>query len=54
MVGLGIITVLESLAGIVAAVGVVLIVKHLSHPPYGMFAKAKAWAMLGALCAIVV
>lgn len=53
MVGLGIITVLESLAGMVAAMGVVLMVKHLSHP-YEMFAKGKAWAMLGALCTIVV
>ena len=53
MVGLALITLLESLAGITAAFGIVLMVKHLSHP-YAAFAKGKAWAMLGALCAIAV
>jgi predicted small integral membrane protein len=53
MVGLALITLLESLAGITAAFGMVLMVKHLGHP-YAAFAKGKAWAMLGALCAIAV
>lgn len=53
MLGLACITLLESLAGIAAALGIVLMVKHLSHP-YAQFAKGKAWAMLGALCAIAV
>jgi predicted small integral membrane protein len=51
--GLAIITTLESLAGIAATVGVVLMLKHLGHS-YTAFAKGKAWAMLGALCAIAV
>ncbi|MNE72169.1 hypothetical protein D3C80_1680880 [compost metagenome] len=47
------ITVLESVAGITAALGVVLMLKHLGHS-YAAFARGKAWAMLGALCAIAV
>ncbi|MBI3310358.1 MAG: DUF2165 domain-containing protein [Serratia liquefaciens] len=53
MLGLACITLLESLAGIAAALGIVLMLKHLGHP-YAQFAKGKAWAMLGALCAIAV
>ncbi|WP_199635373.1 DUF2165 family protein [Serratia sp. PAMC26656] len=53
MVGLALITLLESLAGIMAAFGIALMVKHLGHP-YAAFAKGKAWAMLGAFCAIAV
>ncbi|AEF44540.1 Protein of unknown function DUF2165, transmembrane [Serratia sp. AS12] len=53
IVGLALITLLESLAGITATFGIVLMVKHLGHP-YAAFAKGKAWAMLGALCAIAV
>ncbi|CAI1527726.1 Predicted small integral membrane protein (DUF2165) [Serratia quinivorans] len=52
-VGLAIITLLESVAGITAAFGVVLMLKHLGHS-YAAFARGKAWAMLGALCAIAV
>ncbi|WP_454889289.1 DUF2165 family protein [Serratia quinivorans] len=52
-VGLATITLLESVAGIAAAFGVVLMLKHLGHS-YAAFARGKAWAMLGALCAIVV
>ena len=53
MVGLALITLLESLAGIAATLGIVLMVKHMGHP-YATFARGKAWAMLGALCAIAV
>ncbi|MFK3841383.1 MULTISPECIES: DUF2165 family protein [Serratia] len=53
MLGLVFITLLESLAGITATLGIVLMVKHLGHS-YAAFAKGKAWAMLGALCAIAV
>lgn len=52
-VGLAIITLMESVAGITAAFGVVLMLKHLGHS-YAAFARGKAWAMLGALCAIAV
>ena len=53
MVGLAFITLLESLAGIAATLGIVLMVKHRGHS-YATFARGKAWAMLGALCAITV
>ncbi|CAI0967465.1 Predicted small integral membrane protein (DUF2165) [Serratia quinivorans] len=52
-VGLAMITLLESVAGIAAGFGVVLMLKHLGHS-YAAFARGKAWAMLGALCAIAV
>lgn len=52
-VGLAMITLLESVAGITAAFGVLLMLRHLGHS-YAAFARGKAWAMLGALCAIAV
>ncbi|MEQ4958859.1 DUF2165 family protein [Enterobacter hormaechei] len=52
-VGLAVITSVEALAGIFASVGVVLML--VSYPrSYHKFAVGKAWAMLGATCAILV
>ncbi|HHU4142827.1 TPA: DUF2165 family protein [Serratia marcescens] len=53
MLGLAVITTLETLAGLFAAPGVVLMIGRL-RGPYAAFAKGKAWAMLGAICAIAV
>ncbi|AQT63436.1 hypothetical protein B0W01_05235 [Serratia marcescens] len=53
MLGLAVITTLETLAGLFAAAGVVLMIGRLKGP-YADFAKGKAWAMLGAICAIAV
>lgn len=53
MLGLAVITALETLAGLFAAAGVALMIGRLKGP-YAAFAKGKAWAMLGALCAITV
>lgn len=52
-VGLGAITTMETLAGILAMIGVLKMVMSLGRD-YSAFAKGKAWAMLGALCAISV
>lgn len=46
MLGLAVITTLETLAGLFAAAGVVLMIGRLKGP-YAAFAKGKAWAMLG-------
>lgn len=53
MLGLAIITTMESLAGILGALGVVMMVIRLKSP-YTVFANGKSYAMLGALCAIAV
>ncbi|MDP8619471.1 DUF2165 family protein [Serratia marcescens] len=53
MLGLAVITTLETLAGLFAAAGVVLMIGRFKDP-YAAFAKGKIWAMLGALCAIAV
>ena len=53
MLGLAVITTLETLAGLFAAAGVVLMIGRL-RGPYAAFAKGKARAMLGAICAIAV
>ncbi|AIA49693.1 hypothetical protein L085_21470 [Serratia sp. FS14] len=53
MLGLAVITALETLAGLFAAAGVALMIGRLKGS-YAAFAKGKAWAMLGALCAITV
>lgn len=52
-VGLVLITATETLAGIFACTGLVLMVKNL-FSPYQKFAAGKAWAMLGAACAVLV
>lgn len=46
MLGLAVITTLETLAGLFAAAGVALMIGRLKGP-YAAFAKGKAWAMLG-------
>ncbi|ASM11110.1 hypothetical protein BMF90_06155 [Serratia sp. OLHL2] len=53
MLGLAVITALETLAGLFATAGVALMIGRLKGS-YAAFAKGKAWAMLGALCAITV
>ena len=46
MLGLAVITALETLAGLLATAGVALMIGRLKGP-YAAFAKGKAWAMLG-------
>ena len=50
-VGLGAITTMETLAGILATIGVLKMVTSIGKD-YSTFARGKSWAMLGALCAI--
>ncbi|MEN5276665.1 DUF2165 family protein [Brucella sp. TWI432] len=52
-VGLAGITAMETLAGILATIGVLKMGTNLGKD-YAAFARGKAWAMLGALCAIAV
>lgn len=52
-VGLGAITAMETLAGILASVGVLKMIISLGKD-YSTFSSGKAWAMMGALCAIAV
>ncbi|MEL5428866.1 DUF2165 family protein [Serratia nevei] len=52
-VGMALITTMETLAGVFATVGVLMMVKHFGSA-YVDFAKGKAWAMLGASCAVLV
>ena len=51
--GLAGITLMETLAGLFATVGVIKMVGNIGRS-YVDFARGKAWAMLGALCAIAV
>lgn len=51
--GLGIITATETLAGILASTGILKMLLSFGSS-YREFARGKAWAMLGALCAILV
>ncbi|MBV2144578.1 DUF2165 domain-containing protein [Falsochrobactrum sp. TDYN1] len=51
--GLGAITTIETLAGILATAGILKMLSSF-RKDYSEFARGKAWAMLGALCAIAV
>lgn len=51
--GLGLITTMETLAGVFALIGVIIMLKNICGD-YCCFAKGKAWAMLGAGCAVLV
>ncbi|KNC92449.1 DUF2165 family protein [Trabulsiella odontotermitis] len=52
-IGLAFITTMETLAGVFAAIGLILMLKNFARP-YPQFSVGKAWAMLGAACAILV
>jgi predicted small integral membrane protein len=52
-VGLGMITAMEAMAGMLALIGVFIMILNFRQN-YDPFAKGKVWAMLGALCAISV
>ncbi len=52
-VGLAGITAMETLAGILATIGVIKMITNIGKD-YTAFANGKAWAMLGGLCAIAV
>lgn len=52
-IGLAAITTMETLAGVFASVGLILMFKNFAKP-YQQFSTGKAWAMLGAACAILV
>ncbi|MGU5760158.1 DUF2165 family protein [Aeromonas hydrophila] len=52
-IGLAVITMMETLAGILASVGLILMFRSLTKP-YQQFSTGKAWAMAGATCAILV
>ncbi|AHE72804.1 hypothetical protein M942_08705 [Enterobacter ludwigii] len=52
-IGLAVITTMETLAGVFASVGLILMLKNFAKP-YQQFSLGKAWAMLGAACAILV
>lgn len=52
-IGLAVITTMETLAGILASVGLILMLRSLTKP-YPQFSTGKAWAMAGATCAILV
>ncbi|MEJ5079955.1 MULTISPECIES: DUF2165 family protein [unclassified Ochrobactrum] len=52
-VGLAGITAMETLAGILATIGVIKMIANIGKD-YSAFSNGKAWAMLGALCAIAV
>lgn len=52
-IGLAVITMMETLAGILASVGLILMLRSLTKP-YQQFSTGKAWAMAGATCAILV
>lgn len=51
--GLVVITTIETLAGIFASIGLIIMVKNFNKS-YQLFSKGKAWAMLGASCAVLV
>lgn len=53
LIGLGFITLMETLAGMLAATGIVVMLKNFRRN-YADFARAKAWAIAGACCAILV
>lgn len=52
-VGLGLITVLEATAGFISCIGIVIMLRNFTGE-YNAFAKGKAWAILGAISAILV
>ncbi|MEH4266402.1 DUF2165 family protein [Klebsiella aerogenes] len=52
-IGLAVITTMETLAGILASVGLILMLRNFTKP-YQQFSTGKAWAMAGATCAILV
>ncbi|MFW7224081.1 MULTISPECIES: DUF2165 family protein [unclassified Serratia (in: enterobacteria)] len=52
-IGMAAITTMETLAGIFATIGIVVMLKNFRNP-YHDFAKGKAWSMMGASFAILV
>jgi predicted small integral membrane protein len=52
-IGLAVITTMETLAGVLASVGLILMLKSFTRS-YQHFSTGKAWAMAGATCAILV
>ncbi|MEH4990297.1 DUF2165 family protein [Enterobacter asburiae] len=52
-IGLAVITTMETLAGFLASVGLILMLRDFRQP-YQQFSTGKAWAMAGAACAILV
>ncbi|MGJ3448728.1 DUF2165 family protein [Enterobacter sp. PTB] len=52
-IGLAVITTIETLAGVLASVGLILMLKNFTQS-YQQFSTGKAWAMAGATCAILV
>ncbi|MCU6239931.1 DUF2165 domain-containing protein [Enterobacter asburiae] len=53
VIGLACITIMETLAGLFACVGIIKMLTSITRP-YSRFTVGKSWAMLGACCAILV